>query len=386
MDRRITVGIAVAVAAVAIAVSAALTLQTFDAVLNAPPSPQVAAGQKIGLAINSPTPTADVRTVSGIYEQAASAGIGRSNVYMFWDTLEPARGEFDWSRSDIQMSLNRNNNLKVTLYFSLINGEALGPFPDWIGRPGLSAVDGAQLARTLDAVLSRYHIVDSVIISGETDEHFRYNERDIPVYRELFEEVYAELKPKHPDVRFGNMYSLHGVLNKDLGHIIAGLDVGDFVGFTYFPVDSLNEITKTPGEARRDLESALELAGDRNAAFFEISWSTSDFVNGSEEDQREFVSNAFDFYVENRESVEFLTWYRQYDRPEGSCGFEAGPGGGDGGMTVSVGGGGSGFGSSEHVIERLSSYVCSAGLINTDGTPKAGWGEFAARAAGIRGR
>ena len=42
--------------------------------------------------------------------------------------------------------------------------------------------------------------------------------------------------------------------------------------------------------------------------------------------------------------------------------------------TLSVGG--SGFGSSEHVIERLSNYVCNAGLINDDGTDKSGWNEF----------
>ena len=38
--------------------------------------------------------------------------------------------------------------------------------------------------------------------------------------------------------------------------------------------------------------------------------------------------------------------------------------------------GGSGFGSSEHVIERLSKYVCNAGLINNDGTHKPGWDEL----------
>lgn len=366
MDKRAIIGIAVIV--VAIGVSMTLTLQTFDAALNA-----VITNQKIGLVINPPTSSPDSKTISDIYAQAASTGIGRSNVYMFWDMVEPERGEFDWRQSDILMSLNKNNNLKVTLYFSLINGKILGPFPDWMGSPSLVSVEGEQVARTLDAILTRYHIIDSVVIAGDADEHFRYSEQDIPAYRDLFEGVYAELKPKHPDVRFGNMYSLHGIINKDLGHIVAGLDVGDFVGFTYFPVDSLNEITKTPEEARQDLEYAVRLANGTKVAFFEVSWSTSGFVNGSEEDQRRFVSDAFDFYRQNHEEIEFLTWYRQYDRPEGSCTVAA-----LGENTVTPGDG-LGLGGSEHVIERLNNYVCGAGLVRADGVPKPAWNEFDAQ-------
>ena len=37
-------------------------------------------------------------------------------------------------------------------------------------------------------------------------------------------------------------------------------------------------MVKTPQQAKEDLEQAIDLAGDRNAAIFEISWSTSDFV------------------------------------------------------------------------------------------------------------
>jgi len=42
--------------------------------------------------------------------------------------------------------------------------------------------------------------------------------------------------------------------------------------------------------------------------------------------------------------------------------------------TLSVGG--SGFGTSEHVIERLNNYICNSGLIDTDNTPKQSWNVF----------
>ena len=161
MDKRALIGIGVIV--VAIAVSMSFTFQALNTTLD---DGARAGNSKLGMVVNSPTSTPDVQEISEIYEQAAAAGIGRSNVYMFWNSIEPEKGEFDWSQSDILMSLNKNNNLQVTLYFSLINGKTLGPFPDWIGKPNLISVDEDQLVNALDAILTRYYIIDSVIIAG----------------------------------------------------------------------------------------------------------------------------------------------------------------------------------------------------------------------------
>ena len=96
------------------------------------------------------------------------------------------------------------------------------------------------------------------------------------------------------------------------------------------------------------------MTGDKKVGIFEISWSTSDFVGGSDSSQAEFLEKSFEFYTENESELEFFTWYRQYDKPEGTCVFEDQEIGEDA-ITV----GGSGFGSSEHVIERLNNYICN---------------------------
>ena len=358
----VTVGIAVVIAVIVVGVSlASLDIKT----------PQ-SSNEKIGLVINSPNQDVSLKQVDEIYSDAASTGIGRSNVYLFWNLIEPVRGEFDWSQSDIMMGLNEKNDLKVTLFFSVINGETLGPFPDWIGKPSLNAIGEERLVNTLDEILSRYHIVDTVIIAGDTESQFRYDEQNISVYKELFSKVYEKLKEKHPNVKFGNSFALHQVLNKDLGHIVNELAVGDFIAFSYFPVDSLNDIVKTPVQANEDLGKSIELAQGKKIAFFELSWATSDFVGGSETTQKEFLEKSFEFYSENESEIEFLTWYRQYDRPEGTCVTEQQ----DIGDTSIDIGGGSGLGSSEFVIERLNHYLCSSGLKDVNGNPKTGWNEF----------
>ena len=328
--------------------------------------------EKIGLVINSPNQSVSLQQVDDLFSDASSTGIGRSNVYLFWNTIEPQRGEFDWNQSDVVMGLNEKNDLKVTLFFSIINGETLGPFPDWIGKPSINSIGEERLVNILDEVLSRYHIVDSVIIGGDTESQFRYYEQNIPVYKELFSGVYEKIKEKHSDVKFGNSFALHHVLNKDLKHIVSDLAIGDFVAFSYFPVDTLNDIIKTPQEAKEDLTKVFEIVPDKKIGFFEISWSTSDFVGGNSTSQKDFVEKSFEFYTENESEIEFLTWYRYYDKPDGTCVTEQQE---IGDKSISVGGG-SGLGSSEYVIERLNYYICNAGLVDVDGNPKPGWNEF----------
>jgi hypothetical protein len=327
--------------------------------------------EKIGLVINSPNQSITLQELDQIYSEASDAKIGRSNVYLFWNLVEPVRGEFDWQQSDVLMSFNKKNNLKVTLYFSIINGETLGPFPKWIGKPSINSIGEDRVVSVLDEILSRYDIVDTVILAGQTESQFRFYEQNIPVYKELFNGVYEKIKEKHPDVKIGNSFALHQVLNKNLQHVVTDLSIGDFVAFSYSPVDTVNEITKTPSQAKDELNQIFDLVGDKKVGIFEISWSTSDFVLGSTSDQTDFVEKSFEFYTENESKLEFFTWYRQYDRPDGTCIIES-PEIGEDVLTV----GGGGFGSSEHVIERLSNYICNAGFINSDGTPKSSWNEF----------
>ena len=328
--------------------------------------------ENIGLVINSPNQSVSLEQLDEIFSDASSTGIGRSNVYLFWNAIEPERGEFDWRQSDLLMKLNEKNNLRTTLFFSVINGEQLGPFPYWIGNPSIQSIGEDRLANVLDEILTRYDIVDTVIIAGDTESQFRYKEQNIPVFQEFFTTVYDKVKEKHPDVKIGNSFGLHHVLNKDLQHIVSDLALGDFAAFSYTPTDVLNEINKTPADAKQDLEKIFEILPEHKIGLFEISWSTSDFVNGDTASQVEFMQNTFEFYTENEEQIEFLTWYRYYDRPEGTCVVEPAIIDEDGDSIELTGLGAS----SEHVVERLDYYICNAGLVDIEGNEKSGWNQF----------
>ncbi|MBM3910341.1 MAG: hypothetical protein FJ356_01675 [Thaumarchaeota archaeon] len=367
MNKKLACGLGAIAAVAAIAITVVLTID-FENDNTVP----LDANPNLGLVVNTPTTATTLEELNSVYEQAATTGVGRNNLYMFWNILEPEKDQFNFKESDILMSFNKKNNMQVTLFFSVVNGPALGPFPDWMGRQALTENLADNTVRVLDVVLSRYNIIDTVIIGAEIEEHFRYNEGGVENYKHFFNIVYEKIKQKHPNVKIGSSFALHAIFNKNLEPLVSELGMGDFVAFSYFPVDSLNDITKTPYEAQTDLEKIFDLVPDKKVALFEISWSTSEFVNGNEQDQAEFLKNAYDFYRKNESKIEFFTWYRQYDRPEGSC-FPDEQENIESKITV---GGGSGLGSSEFVIERLGYYLCNAGLIDVKGTPKPSWLEF----------
>src|SRR5574337_1348361 len=66
---------------------------------------------KLGLVIMPPTQKPTLQEIKDAYAQAASTGIGRSNVYLSWPIMEPKQGAYNWGYSDILMGLNREQGL-----------------------------------------------------------------------------------------------------------------------------------------------------------------------------------------------------------------------------------------------------------------------------------
>lgn len=376
MERR-TATVAAAVAAVAAAVAAAAVATagmpgggTGAAPTDgaAEPSGNGAAptpDPKLGIIVNTPRAAVTLADLDAAYAKAASAGAGRGNVYMFWDRLEPERDAYEWAQYDAVMALHERHGMNVTLYFSLVNGKTLGPFPPWIGNPSLLSVPTGHLVDAVDEVLGRYHIVDSVVIAGDADEHFRHRERDIPLYEAIFSEFYNATREAHPGVAVGNAFSLNNAIDKNLVDTVRRLSVGDFAAFTYRPTDPLNEINRTPEQARADLDRMRGMVPNGTAvALLEAGWATSGGVAGSESDQAAFADVLYSYYADNADAVQFVTWYRLYDRPAGSCAID------EEDLDESME---SGLADSRFVLERLGEYVCSAGLLGADGTEKPAW-------------
>jgi len=327
----------------------------------------VTQNDKIGLVINTITPPQNIDDIEKSYKVAAASGIGRTNLYVHWYQLEPEKGNFDWRMTDIMMKLNEKYNLKTTLFFSVINADRLGPFPPWMDRQVLGKSLEQETIRTLNEILSRYNNIDYVIFAGDIDYHFQRATGSIPIYKDFFNNVSQEIKSNHPNVKIGNTMSLENIINKGMEpdgtfELTPQLEMGDFIALSYKPTDIVGDIDRTPQEAIDDLKQALEIFPSYNIGFFEVSWSTSDFVDGNSNQQSQFIKSSLEFFEENESRIEFFTLSRLYDKPKGACVSQD---------IESIGG--SGFASNEYRLERIDEYVCNSGLIDTNENPKPAW-------------
>ena len=323
--------------------------------------------EKIGLVINTINPPKSMDDLEEAYKVASTSGAGRTNLYVHWNQLEPEEGNFDWRVTDIMMKLNEKYNFKTTLFFSVVNADRLGPFPSWMGNQALGQTLEDETIRVLDSILSRYENIDYVIFAGDIDYHFQRASGSIPTYIEFFDDVYSEIKSNHPDVKIGNSMSLENVLNKGMEpggsfELTPKLEMGDFIALSYKPIDTIGDINRTPQEAIDNLKQSIEIFPSHQLAFFEISWSTSDFVNGNSNDQAEFIKSSLNFFEENESKIEFFTISRLFDKPKGSCVSQD---------IQSVDG--SGFTSNSFRLERVDEYVCNSGLIDTNQNIKSSW-------------
>ena len=336
--------------------------------------------EKIGLVINTITPPKSIDDIEDAYKVASTSGAGRTNLYVHWSQLEPEKGTFDWTTTDLIMKLNDKYNFKTTLFFSVINADRLGPFPSWMGNQALGESLESETIRVLDAILSRYDNIDYVIFAGDIDYHFQRASGSIPIYKEFFEDISFEVKSKHPNVKIGNSISLENIINKGMQtggafELTPQLEMGDFIAFSYKPTNIVGDIARTPDAiptgkdsiwpAMDDLEKSIEMFPNSKIAFFEIGWSTSEFVNGNNSDQEQFIKNSLNFFEENESNIEFFTISRLYDKPQGTCVSQDIE-------TIS----GSSFSSNTYRLERIDAYVCNSGLIDINQNPKPAWAQF----------
>ena len=117
--------IGIAILIIAIGSASAYFLTKNDSINTDLSSNQVISqNEKIGLVINTINPPKDIPDIENSYKIASTSGVGRTNLYVHWNHLEPEKGTFDDIVIIIKEEENndfdrRNNDLIYTHKLSL---------------------------------------------------------------------------------------------------------------------------------------------------------------------------------------------------------------------------------------------------------------------------
>ena len=120
---------------------------------------------------------------------------------------------------------------------------------------------------------------------------------------------------------------------------------------------------RDPAEIGDYLDRMVTLAEGTPIVITETGWSTAPELDGSEEDQAEYVRQLFAALSERREEIGFVSWFVLHDPQPESCESDA--------LTFFEPGTEPDLNSDS--MQAFVTFICYFGLRHSDGTPKQAW-------------
>jgi beta-glucosidase/6-phospho-beta-glucosidase/beta-galactosidase len=273
--------------------------------------PELTTG-KIGMMVN---PSVDDYW-EGYYSalrMAKANGVQVLHSYLLWSQVEDTPGSRSWEWNDALMGYRFHEGFEVSLVINLIHTGVRGPIPEDLQEKAFD--DPEFIQRFIDFildVLERYP-VQYLSIGNEVNDYFVKHRNEIPAYKTFFQEVYKAIKEEYPEIKVAMTFAYHDAESLNALDIVQQLDIGDFLPVTLYIYNEDFRFDRDPYELEAYFDRILELAGDKPIAFAEIGWNTAESLDGSQEDQAAFLSEAFRLLAEHQDQIEYLSWFNLHD-------------------------------------------------------------------------
>lgn len=297
---------------------------------------------------------------------AKENGVQVLHSYLSWGEVEPSAGERVWEWQDALMGYRVQEGFEISLVVNLIHTSLRGPMPDDLAGKDFDDPDLIdRFAEFILEVLDRYPVA-YLSIGNEVNDYFVRHRDEIPAYKTFFLEVRDRIHQEYPDVQVGMTFAFHDALRTNALDIIEELNLGDFLPLTLYLYSPPFDFDRDPAELEGTLGQILNLAGDVPVAFAEIGWNTADSLSGSEQDQAEFVREAFRLLSLNRDRIAFMSWFNLHDGDPETTYQSA--------LTFLPSN--APQAEDEAFMEDFVDFLTYLGLREYDGTPKPGWFAF----------
>lgn len=336
----------------------------------APTEPATPSATVLGVApvpALDPMPTGDDlgKAYVGAVDMAYNAGARGIELDKTWKDLEPSSGKF--ALDDLDMAANYmigERGFEVLLNIQLINTVSRQMPADLEGKPFGSAV-----------VRDRFHaLIDA--IAPHINPHFRYlavgNEVDVylatknewKAYQTFYEDSVAYIHKVLPWIKVGVTNTFDGATARSGKEVAALNTASDVYIITYYPLGA-DFVVRSPESPLTDFPKLVALAGNRPLVLQEVGYPASETLSSSEQQQADFIRNAFKAWAAAGDKIPWLDFYMLHDMPAQMCNDL-----------------------SQYYrlpnSKNFKAYLCTLGLRKSNGTPRLAWQAFVDSAAQIR--
>jgi hypothetical protein len=297
---------------------------------------------------------------------AKENGVQVLHSYLLWGEVEPTEGERVWEWQDALMGYRLHEGFEISLVVNLIHTSLRGPMPEDLADMDFDDPEFIERFSTfMLEVLDRYP-VQYLSIGNEVNDYFISHRDEIPAYRTFFLAVKDRIQQEYPDVKVAMTFAYHDAERTNSLDIIDELNLGDFLPLTLYLYSPPFNFDRDPFELERYFERILDLAGETPLAFAEIGWNTAETLSGSEQDQAEFVREAFRLLSINRDRIEFMAWFNMHDIDLETASQSA----------LSFIPANAPLIQDQVFMRDFVDFLTYLGLRESDGTPKPGWFAF----------
>ncbi len=302
-----------------------------------------------------PTPTA--QDVAAAIEKSKQAGCDAAVITVSWPSLEPSAGQYTFD--ELKQSVELNSGRFLFLGIQVVN-TTVKDLPADLQSKSFDDPEVTSRFRDLLQALAPLlqHRIKFLSVGNETDVYLAANSNEAAAFKTFLDKAYENAKAISPDLLVGTTLTDGGALREDCRELVAGMDA-HFLTY-YHGQHGLEGTFKDPATTKRDLVALAAELDQRPIVFQEIGFPAHPSL-GSPEKQAVFVDGVFDAWQELGPRVPMINYFMMYDFPrdfvEGQISY---------------------YGVTDE-SQRLTNFIGSLGLHETNGTPRPAWSTFEAR-------
>jgi hypothetical protein len=310
-------------------------------------------------------------TLQGWYDAAALVQqIGATGLFQSasWSDLEPTRDNYTLGGLTDVLDTTSQQSLLVNLR---VLNTTLNGTPGYLSS---TSFDSPLMMTRFHLLIDRLkpHLnskVSYLAIGNEVDVWLSLHPEQWSAYKAFFADAVSYVHSVAPHIKVGVTTTYGGYAGGDKDTLLAFNSLADVWIVTYYPLNG-RFVPRSPDAPMTELPWLVGQANGKQVVLQEVGYPSAAALGSSEQAQAQFVTNVFAAWRQLASRVPFLNIVLMHDISRSMCD----------GYAVSYGL--SGIGGLD--IDNWTTYFCSLGLRQANGTAKLAWSQLLVETAQVR--